>query len=199
MSSAISPANYRLLRAALTFKGSFYQVELADQAKASPAQASRVLRWLMDKHHAERQPDGRYRIRGPVSIITSVFPYQRSMADALVATLNVRGTKKEIADALVRARGILCLESALEEYSQFFRATKVSVYHSDPEELLSKLTSSEGGVLPVSIYLPDLRLEGDIEAERRTTKFRTVVDLACDGKVYAAKELLEDLWGVILE
>lgn len=197
--SATAPTNYRLLRTALTRKQPFLQSELAKEANASLSQANRVVQWLANRRHVERLPDGRYRLRGAAGLVTSVFPYQRAMGDALAALLTVRGSKKDVTEALVHAGGVLCLESALEAYSQFFRADRVCAYHTDPEQLVAQLSPHEGGVLPVNVYVADLPLEGDVEEGRRTTRFRTVVDLACDGKLYAAKELLEELWGVVLE
>jgi hypothetical protein len=64
---------------------------------------------------------------------------------------------------------------------------------------MDKLRSDEGGVLPVSVYLPDLPLKGDVEKKRRTSKFRTVIDLACDGRIYAAKDIVEEMWGIRIE
>lgn len=197
--TATAPVTYRLLRAALTQREPFLQNELAARAEASLAQASNVVRWLADRGHAERLPDGRYRLRGAAGLLTSVFPYERSMNDALAARVSLRASKREALDALVKAGGVLCLESALEHYSQFFRADRVCVYHAEPTQLLDSLRPHEGGILPVHIYVPDLPLEGDVEDGQRTTKFRTALDLACDGRLYAGKELLQDLWGVVLD
>jgi len=154
---------------------------------------------MMGRQHADRLPDGRYRVRNAIGIITSAIPYQRSMNDAHFGVAHVRGKKKEVTEALVGAGGVLCLESALEEYSQSFRADRICIYHRKPEKLMDKLVLEEGGILPVSIYLPDLPLEGDVEQKRRTGKFRTVVDLACDGRIYAAKDLVEELWGIRID
>jgi hypothetical protein len=64
---------------------------------------------------------------------------------------------------------------------------------------LKAILGLEGGIMQVSIYCPDISLKHDIEKWRRTTKFRTVIDLACDGRIYTAKDLLKSLWGVSIE
>ncbi|MBI4393540.1 MAG: hypothetical protein HY556_07065 [Euryarchaeota archaeon] len=194
-----TPAAYRTLRAALTTREPFRQSDLAQLAGVSVSQAHRVVRWLAARQHVERLPDGRYHVRGAAAVVNAVFPYQRTMSQNLAASVTVRAGKKDALDGLVRAGAILCMESALEEYSQFFRADRVCVYHSDPERLVLDLAPSQGGILPVQIYVPDIPLNGDLDENRRTTKFRTIVDLACDGRVYAAKELLEELWGVVID
>jgi len=197
--SSVSPQTYRIIRAILTSEKPFLQIEIVQRAGASPSQVSRVVRWLLDRHHLERLPDARYQRRNAIGVITAAISYQRSMNESLVGTIRIRATKENAKKAVVRAGGILCLESALEEYSNFFRADRVCTYHDQPEKLIEQLIPLEGGILPVSVYLPDISLEGDIEKKKRTTKFRTVVDLTCDNKLYTAKDLLEELWGVIIE
>ena len=194
-----SAATYRIIRAALGSKEPFFQIDISKAANASPSQVSRVLRWMMGRQHADRLPDGRYRVRNAIGIIASAIPYQRSMKDARFGVVFVRGKKKEVVEALIRAGGILCLESALEEYSQSFRADRICIYHQEPGELMDKHVVEEGGILPVSMYLPDLPLKGDVEQKRRTSRFRTVIDLACDGRIYAAKDIVEELWGIRIE
>lgn len=197
--SSVSPQTYRIIRAILLSKKPFLQTEIARTTGASSSQVSRVVRWLLDRYHLERLPDARYRRRNAVGVITSAISYQRSMNDALVGTIRIRAKKKDAKRVLVREGGVLCLESALEEYSDYFRGDRVCVYHDEPDELLEKLAPLEGGILPVSVYFPDIPLEGDIERKMRTTRFRTVVDLACNNQFYTAKDLLEELWGVIIE
>jgi hypothetical protein len=121
------------------------------------------------------------------------------MADSLAATIRVRGNRKQVTELLVTLGAILCLDSAVEEYSGFFRPSRVCVYHRSPDEVVRACARIEGGILPVQIYIPDIPLEGDVEAGRRTTRFRTLIDLVCDGNAYAAKDLFESLWGVALE
>lgn len=177
----------------------FTQIELAERGEASRSQANRIVQWLIDTGHAERGKDGRYRTQAPVGLLSSMFPYQRTMRDALKIDVKVRGSKDEVKEALVAEGGVLCLESAAEEYGEFFRADRICIYHEEPSEIAEGLRPHEGGVLPVAIYEPDIPLDGDIEDARRTTPFRTTVDLACDGKLYAASDLIKDVWGVILD
>lgn len=197
--SITSPVSYSILRAMLTSTRPFRQKEIADRVNASAPQVSRVLHWLLDRGYAERQPDGRYRVRSAVTIVGSAIPFQRSMSSSLIASFRLRGNKEEIKEWLVNEGAILCLESALEEYSQYFRSERVCVYHRNPEKLLKIVEELEGGIIQVNVYYPDISLTNDVEKWRRTTKFRTVVDLACDGRIYTAKDLIKNLWGVSIE
>jgi len=197
--SITSPVSYSILRAMLTSARSFRQSEIAQRVKASTPQVSRILHWLLDRGYAVRQPDGKYRVRSAVTIVGSAIPFQRSMSSSLITSFKLRGNKEEIKDLLVKEGAILCLESALEEYSQYYRSERICVYHTDPEKLLKAILRLEGGIIQVNIYYPDISLKHDVEKWRRTTKFRTVIDLACDGRIYAAKDLIRSLWGVSIE
>ena len=198
-----APTNYRVLRNILTSKHPFLQNEVAKEAAAHPPQVSTVVRWLQAHQHViRRKTDGRYEVAQPASLVIAVFPYQRVMDRTLVGTVKVRSTPEDVCQLLTREGATLCLESALSVHSEFFRPDRVAVYHSKPKKLLKQIAPNEGGLLPVSVYEPDIPLEGDVEEPdsdspfRRTARFRTLVDLVCDNRAYAAKDLFWTLWGV---
>jgi hypothetical protein len=198
-----APVNYRIIREILTSKKPFLQTDIAGAAKAHTSQVSNVVRWLeIHQHVVRRRSDGRYEVAQPASLVLAVFPYQRPMSRALAGTAKVRGSLEEANRDLVKAGATLCLESALSFYSQYFRPDRIAVYHPKPRNLLAELNPNESGLIPVAVYLPDIPLEGDVEESdktnpmRRTTKFRTLIDLVCDNRAYTAKDLFADLWGV---
>ena len=198
-----APTNYRVLRNILASKHPFLQNEVAKEAAAHPPQVSTVVRWLQAHQHViRRKTDGRYEVAQPASLVVAVFPYQRVMDRTLVGTVKVRSTPEEVSQLLTREGATLCLDSALSVHSEFFRPDRVAVYHSKPKKLLEQIAPNEGGMLPVAVYEPDSPLEGDVEEPdsdslfRRTARFRTLVDLVCDNRAYAAKDLFWTLWGV---
>ena len=198
-----APTNYRVLRNILTSKHPFLQIEVAKEAVAHPPQVSTVVRWLHEHQHViRRKIEGRYEVTQPSSLVVAVFPYQRVMNRTLVGTVNVRSAPDEVCQLLTREGATLCLESALSVHSEFFRPDRVAAYHPKPKWLLKQIAPNEGGMLPISVYEPDIPLEGDVEEPdsdspfRRTTPFRTLVDLVCDNRAYAAKDLFWTLWGV---
>ncbi len=203
---ATAPVNYRIVREILTVKQPFLQTEIAAAAGAQPSQVSRLVRWLEDHHHiVRRKSDGRFEVTQPTSLILALFPYQRVMSRALAGTTKVRAGMDQAAQILTGEGATLCLESALAQYSDYFRPDRVAVYHPTPKKLLSRLTPNDVGILSVSVYQADIPLEGDQEGPdqksslRRTSRFRTVVDLVCDNRAYAARDLFMELWGVRLE
>jgi hypothetical protein len=198
-----APVHYRILRQILTSKEPFLQAEIAKSTGAATGQVSRLVRWLEDHHHVvRRKPDARFEVTQPAGLILAMFPYQRVMSRALVGTTQVRAGMDEISQILSREGATLCLESALAQYSGYFRPDRVAVYHPHPRALLSRLAPHDGGLLVVAVYEIDIPLEGDQEGPdevnplRRTSRFRTLVDLVCDNRTYAAKDLFAELWGV---
>ena len=200
-----APVNYRVIRTILTLREPFTQLEVAQGAEAAPSQVSSLVRWLEAHQHVRRRKeDGRFETVQPASLVLAIYPYQRTMGRTLTGTLKVRGNPEEVSRILSNEGATLCLESALAQYSQFFRAERIAVYHRKPRKLLSELAPSEGGVLQVAVYEPDIPLKGDVEEPgpsvplRRTTRYRTLVDLVCDNRSYAARDLFQELWGVRL-
>ncbi|MDA4131738.1 MAG: MarR family transcriptional regulator [Thaumarchaeota archaeon] len=198
-----APVHYRILRYILTSKEPFLQTDVAEATGAARGQVSRLVRWLEAHHHVvRRQSDGRFEVAQPSSLILAMFPYQRVMSQALVGTTKVPGSMEDAARILSRAGATLCLESALAQYSEYFRADRVAAYHPDPKKLLGELAPNEGGLLAVHVYRIDIPLDGDQEGPdkknplRRTSRYRTLLDLVCDNRAYAAKDLFQQLWGV---
>jgi len=203
--SLTAPVQYRIVRQILTSREPFLQTEIAHSAKAATGQVSRLVRWLeVHSHVVRRRSDGRFEITQPAGLILAMFPYQRVMSQALSGTTKVRGSMDEVSQALSREGATLCLESALAQYSDYFRPDRVAVYHSDPRKLITRLSRNEGGLLSVAVYRIDIPLDGDIDGPddknpvRRTSRFRTLIDLVCDNRTYAAKDIFEELWGVQL-
>lgn len=197
--------NYRILRAILTSKEPFAQIELSESTHAAPSQVNRLVRWLeVHEHVQRRKEDGRYEVRQPASLVLAIFPYQRVMSRALRGTVKVRGEMESVTRTLSDNGATLCLETALAQYSNYFRADRIAVYHPNPRSLLSGLVPSEGGLVLVTVYEVDIPLEGDqVEPDaknplRRTSQYRTLIDLVCDNRTYAAKDLFSELWGVRL-
>lgn len=200
-----TPVHYRILRQILTAKDPFLQTEIATATGAANSQVSRLVRWLeVHQHVLHRRSDGRYEAVQPAGLILAVLPYQRRMVQALEGTKRVRGRMDEVSRILTQEGATLCLESALSTHSEYFRADRVAVYHAKPRELLAAMAPDEGGLLPVAVYSPDIPLEGDVlepdavSPLRRTDAFRTLIDLVCDNRAYAAKDLFSKLWGIEL-
>lgn len=191
-----SPKTYRVLKVIL-MNESFTQLSIHKSSGVSLGHINSITHWLLSRRFIERVT-GKYRVIDPAGII-AVFPLFRHMDDLVIAKLPVRGGNEELINNLPR-ESVLCLDSALSNYSSYIRTNRVCVYTKQSEALIDKFKPYGGGVTMLHIYKPDLQLEDDVVAGKKkyTSKLRTVIDLACDGKIYMAKDLFKDLWGLEL-
>jgi hypothetical protein len=139
--------------------------------------------------------DNKYHLVDPAGII-SVFPLFRNMNELLVYRIQLRDEKEKILENLPKG-STLCLDSALDKYSGYFRSNRICIYHEKPELIKNIFEPYSGGIIDLEVYRPDMDLKEDIE-NGVTSKLRTVIDMTCDGKTYFAKDLFEQLWGMKL-
>lgn len=167
-----------------------------------------------------------YLLTNPTGLLRAVSLF-RPMARLRQFTVSVDVPKEKLVSDLARRPVVFCLGTALERYSRFYRADEVSFYafpggSGEGVEAIRRdfATSKEGitratcYVLPTKVHgrreeqvadarsaLDILRSFGFVEKARDryfTTQVQTVVDLFCDGKAFAARDLLKEMWGVEL-
>jgi len=160
---------------------------------------------------------------GLLRVISVFRPLSRFRQFTLA--LDVR--KDRLLENLRKRLVVFCLGTALERYSRFYRADEVTFYAlsreglNGTEALRRDLASEREGISRVTCYLLSTKTHGrrasgplkpaqvlkavvDFGVADKTpkgyftTKVQTVVDLFCDGKAFAAKDLLKDLWGIEL-
>lgn len=189
------PKTYKVIKKVL-MNNEFTQLEIHKEANISLGQVNSVVKWLESRNFVEKT-GRRYTVVDPAGII-SIFPLFRNMKDNLISSLSLRRSMDEITEKLPE-KCILCLDSALENYSKYFRTDRICVYgNKDTVKLFKPWV---GGKISVNIYKPDMDVEDDIVSNKKriTSKLRTVIDLACDRKLYLAKDMLKDLWGLEIE
>jgi hypothetical protein len=185
---------YKIIKYILLSK-EFTQTEIHQQTKCSLGRINEVVYWLITRKFVEKI-DSKYRLADPAGII-SLFPLFRNMNELLVYRLPLRGEKEKILENLPKG-SILCLDSALDRYSQYYRSSRICVYHEKPELVKNIFEPYSGGIIDLEVYRPDMNLKEDVE-NGLTSKLRTVIDMTCDGKTYVAKDLFEQLWGIKFE
>jgi len=169
---------------------------------------------------------GLYVLANPTGLLRAISLF-RQMGRLRLFSMAVAGTKQSLLSELRSHQVVFCLGTALERFSEFYRSDEVSFYavgRSGPEgaEGIRKSLAAKGeGIARATCYFMDtrthgrraassadyrasldwLRESGMVEKDRGgyfTTKVQTVVDLFCDGRAYAARDLLSELWGVRL-
>ena len=188
-----SKVTYQIIREILLSKG-FTQMQIKTKTGYSKGQISKVVNWLITRNFVEKR-DSTYYLLDPAGLI-SAFPLFRNMKELLIYRIPLRGEKEKILQHLPKD-SILCLESALETYSQYFRSSRICIYHTQPPKIKQLFKPYTGGILDLEVYQPDLDIQKDVK-QGVTSKLRTVIDMTCDGKTYAAKDLFEQLWGITL-
>ncbi len=229
-----APTTYRILLAILTRKGASQQ-ELARDLDVSIGQVNGVVRWLeqggfVERGRAEnRTARGRgkevYLLVNPTGLLRAISLF-RSMPSLRKFTMSVDVPKEKLASHLARRPVVFCLGTALERYSQFYRADEISFYAFPGasgmgiEAIHRDLSTSKEGItratcysLPTKVHgrreevadpraaLKALQAFGFVEKGRDgyfTTWVQTAVDLFCDSKAFATRDLLKELWGVEL-
>lgn len=186
-----SNVTYKIIRDILLSK-EFTQIEIKNRTGYSKGQISNVVYWLTTRKFVEKI-DRKYHLVDPAGII-SVFPLFRNMKELLVYRIPLRGEKEKILENLPNG-SILCLDSALDSYSRYFRSSRICIYHDKPELVKNKFEPYSGGIIDLEVYRPDMDLKEDAK-NGLTSKLRTVIDMTCDGKTYVVKDLFEELWGI---
>jgi len=185
---------YKIIKYILLSK-EFTQTEIHQETKCSLGRINEVVYWLITRKFVEKI-DSKYRLADPAGII-SLFPLFRNMNELLVYRLPLRGEKEKILENLPKG-SILCLDSALDRYSQYYRSSRICIYHEKPELVKNIFEPYSGGIIDLEVYRPDMNLKEDVE-NGLTSKLRTIIDMTCDGKTYVAKDLFEQLWGIKFE
>jgi biotin operon repressor len=166
-----------------------------------------------------------YLLVNPTGLLRAISLF-RSMPRLRQFTLSVDVPKRKLMSDLARRSVVFCLGTALERYSRFYRADEVSFYAIPGasgvgvEAIRRSLRISKEGITRAACYLLPTKVHGRREeladprgalkalqsfgfAEKArdgyfTTRVQTVVDLFCDGRAFAARDLLKEMWGVEL-
>jgi len=174
-------------------KGEFTQTEVHKGTGVSIGRVNQVVSWLLERGYIERLR-GRYRLVSAGSLI-NLFANFRGMKK--IASLDIDAPREEVLKFLAEREAVFCLTSALQHYDTYFRDPSISIYALD-ERIIEDLKKFREGNLRINIYRPDLMLEENTvrkDSARYTSKIRTIIDLFCDNKAYAAERLIKRVFG----
>jgi hypothetical protein len=169
----------------------FKQYRLAKDTGVTFSLVNRIVNWFVSRGFVAKRT-GFYELITPGAVF-NLFPLYRKMKPTAVFDVNVQ--QKELL-ALVRGKGALCLTSSLSFYDDYYRDPAVYFYLKD-EKLLEELKRLPKGYTRVEVFKEDLNAN-DFEKKNGqlvTNKVRTVIDLFCAGKAYAAERLVKQECG----
>jgi hypothetical protein len=184
-----SKETYKIIRSILQLK-KFKQYEISKKENVTFSLVNSVVNWLVYQYYVTKRT-GYYEVTAPSSIF-SLFPLHRKMKP--YATFDVNIPREEMIE-LIKGKGMLCLTSALSYYDSYYRDPAIYIYLKD-ESLIHDLKDLPKGYTHIEIYEEDLN--GDdfvtMKGHRITTKLRTIIDLFCANKTYAAERLIKKEW-----
>lgn len=167
----------------------FTQTEIHEATGVSVGRVNQVISWLQESGHVEKTGT-QYGLISGVSLISLLANF-RSMNK--IENFDLDAERDEILEFLKEIKATFCLTSALQHYDSYFRDPSICVYPPN-KDVLEELKKFSKGNLRINIYEPDLLLEENtvtIDSTIVTSKMRTIIDLFCDDKGYAADRLIE--------
>lgn len=184
-----SRETYKVIRAILQLK-KFKQYQLSKKENVTFSLVNRVVNWLVSQRYVAKRT-GNYELVSP-SAILGLFPLYRKMKP--YQTFDVALPAKQVLEIL-KDGGVLCLTSALSYYDDYYRDPAVHVYLKD-EKILNELKGLQRGYTHIEVYQEDLNSDDftTVRGQRVTTKIRTIIDLFCANKAYAAERLIKKEW-----
>jgi len=185
-----SKQTYRVVSAMLRLKR-FTQYQLGKETGVTFSLVNKVVNWFVSLGYVAKRT-GYYEVISPGAVF-ALFPLYRRMKPTAVFDVNI--SQKQV-QQLVKGRGVLCLSSALSFYDDYYRDQVVYLYLKD-EKLVEELKRLPKGYAHIEVFKEDLNGQ-DFEKKNSqliTNKVRTVIDLFCAGKAYAAERLIKKEWG----
>ena len=160
---------------------------------------SGFVNWLQRLNFVEKRTDrdkrlSVYKLPSPLALIKFYSTF-RQMSDLKVSK-NWGTDRNKVIEHFKSQGGVFCLTTALEHYTEYVKDPSIHVYV--PEEFWTKMQESDvNGTVRVNMYsFKPYRDNNVIEKDgvKITSKLRTLIDLYCDDKSYAAEPLIRQLW-----
>ena len=184
-----SRETYKVVRAVLEMR-KFTQYGISKRTGVTFSLVNRVVNWLLSRGYVARRR-GNYELVAPGAVF-GIFPLFRKMKPFASFDVNLSGRE---ALRMLRKRGSLCLTSALAYYDDYFRDPAIHAYVEDAK-LAEELRRLPKGYTHIEIYEEDLNKEDFVvqKGQKMTGKVRTIIDLFCSNKAYAAERLIKREW-----
>lgn len=175
-------------------KGRFSQLEVSRETGVSIGMVNRLAKWLIERGFVAKAAHG-YQLIMPAALL-AVFPLYRKMEKMETATYRLDIPERELSAILKKHKAVLCLTSASQYYDSYIRDPSIHAY-SGSGELKKALAGYPGGLTSITLYAPDIPLERDTEMKKGfllTTPLRTIIDLLCSNRAYAAEGMIRKGW-----
>ena len=184
-----SRETYKIVRAMLEMK-LFTQKAISQEEKVTFSLVNRVVNRFVDMGYV-RKRKGEYELVFPAAVL-NLFPIYRQLRPYAVLDIDMDRTTLL---GMIKGKGVLCLTSALPYYDDYFRDPGFHVYLDDPG-IIEELRGFGKGYCHVELYQMDLDTKDFVKSKGQliTSRIRTIIDLFCSNKAYAAERLVKKEW-----
>lgn len=191
MINLVSKKRFQLLQKILE-KREFTQYGLKKELQLGMSIVNDTINILLDKEFIEKK-EKKYVLvdeKGLLDMIAFLKPLKNDIKLKISTSL----TKKEIQTKLPKDT-IFCLESALEQYTNYYESNRIAVYLTENSILkLKKEFFAPGNKTELVIIeaKPELTNK-EINTKNKinyTNPTRTIIDLYCDNKAFLADKIL---------
>jgi hypothetical protein len=168
----------------------FTQYEISKQEKISFSLVNRVVNWFLSRGYVAKRTRY-YEVISPTAIF-NLFPIYRKLKPYEVLDIDIQ---EEQLYNILGKNAKFCLTTALSRYDNFFRDPAIHIYLDD-SQILSNLKKFPKGYSHIEVYKEDLNKNDFIENKGVliTSKTRTIIDLFCAKKAYAAERMIKKEW-----
>lgn len=174
----------------------FTQYRICKELGINISLVNRVSRWLLDRGLIV-QRDKKYELRDAAGLIAAMQLF-RHMKNLQLFEAGTAHGKQELMKLLPKS-AVFCLDSALANYTNWWRSDKVCAYIDKKylPELRKQLLYRRGNKTVLRLFLEKPTVEKKAESKGRlfTPKIRTVIDMVCDGQINAVEPLFKQIWG----
>ena len=151
-----------------------------------------TVNFLLEKEVIE-QKDKKYVLLDAESLLELVA-FFKNMKEYKIAEIETSLSKKEI-EKYIPKDAVYCMDSALEQYTNYYKTNKVCIYASEEQakKLKDKLKLNPGNKTVVQIYKTGIINVVEIKGLKYTTKIKTIIDMYCDKRGNSVETLLKKL------
>ncbi len=187
----VSKKRFQILQKILE-KKEFTQYGIKKELKIGMSIVNDTINILLDKEFIKKQ-EKKYSLideKGLLDMIAFLKPLKKDIK----LQINTSLTKKEVQNKLPK-EAILCLENALEQYTNYYESNRIACYL--PAKSITKLANeffAPGNKTELVIMEANPQLtEKEIKTKNEikyTNPTRTIIDLYCDNKAFLADRII---------
>ncbi len=173
-------------------KKEFTQYKVKQDLSFGGSTVNKTVNFLLDKQVIEKK-EKKYVLSDAVSLLELVAFFKK-MSDFKIAEFNT-SLKKEELYKLIPKEAVFCMDSALEQYSNYYKSNKVCIYANDSivKQIKEKLKYLPGDKTVLEIYKDGIDKSIVIKGKKYTSKIKTIIDMFCDKRGNAVEPLVKKL------